>query len=255
MLAGAPVKPQAEFSVNRCIWTFVVLLLYCVPSISEENASNPLAAVSNTDVRAKYIDLDQGDRMDYYIDGATMLTPKTKLKYELHYWDTDVTGRDEHDWESVSFKLIHFAKEGKLSGDRPYRLAIGIEWIKDLGDIEKGIGRDADLFAPLVGLAMVARPGTSLIPLVQHFESYSGEDVSETAFRLIAIQALPDKVWAKADLKVPYDWENDAVPASLEMQLGKSFTPSFGAYVDVQTGIGGDKPYDWAAGVGLRFSY
>jgi len=193
--------------------------------------------------------------MDYYIDGAAMFTPKTKLKYELHYWDTDATGRNENDWESASLKLIHFAKEGKLSGDIPYRLAIGFEWVKDLGDIEKGIGRDADLFAPLVGLAMVVRPGTTLIPLVQHFESYSGEDVSETAFRLIALQTLPNKVWAKADLKAPYDWENDTVPASVEMQLGKSFTPSFGTYVDLQAGIGGDKPYDWATGIGLRFSY
>ena len=26
--------------------------------------------------------------MDYWADGAYMLTPKLKLKYELHYWDT-----------------------------------------------------------------------------------------------------------------------------------------------------------------------
>jgi len=229
--------------------------LYSVQAISGENASNPLAAVSNTDVRVKYFDLDQGSRWDYYIDGATMLTPKTKLKYELHYWDTDVTGRDERDWESASLKLIHFAKDGEFSGDRPYRLAIGFEWIKDLGDVEKGIGTDADLIAPLVGLAVAARPGTSLIPLVQHFESYSGEDVSETAMRLIGIQTLPDSAWAKMDLKVSYDWENDKVPASFELHLGKSFTPAFAAYVDLQAGIGGNRPYDWATGVGLRFSY
>ncbi len=78
------------------VWFFLVLLLCSVQAISGGNASNPLAAVNNTDVRAKYFDLDQGDRMDYYIDGAAMLTPKTKLKYELHYWDTDVTGRDEN---------------------------------------------------------------------------------------------------------------------------------------------------------------
>jgi hypothetical protein len=159
----------------------------------------------------------------------------------LHYWDTDVTGRDEHDWESASLKLIHFAKDGKLSGDRPYRLAIGLEWIKDLGDQEKGIGSGADQIAPLVGLAVGVRPGTMLIPLVQHFESYSGEDVSQTSTRLIALQTLPDKAWAKLDLKVPYNWENNTVPASIELQLGKSYTPSFGAYVDLQAGVGGDR--------------
>jgi hypothetical protein len=76
-----------------------------------------------------------------------------------------------------------------------------------------------------------------------------------TAARLIGLQTLPNKAWAKLDLKVPYDWENDTVPADIELQLGKSFSPSFGAYVDLQSGIGGDKPYDWANGIGLRFSY
>jgi hypothetical protein len=45
------------------------------------------------------------------------------------------------------------------------------------------------------------------------------------------------------------------LPASAEAQLGKMFTPSFGTYVDGLLGIGGDKPYDWGVGVGLRFNY
>ena len=63
-----------------------------------ENASNPLAAVNNTDVRVQYFDLDGPERYDFFVvDGAYMLTPKLKFKYELHYWDTDVTGRSESD--------------------------------------------------------------------------------------------------------------------------------------------------------------
>jgi hypothetical protein len=94
-----------------------------------------------------------------------------------------------------------------------------------------------------------------LIPLVQHFASYSGDNLSLTAARLIGLQTLPNKAWAKLDLKVPYDWDNDTVPADIELQLGKSFSQSFGAYVDLQAGLGGDKPYDWATGIGLRFNY
>jgi hypothetical protein len=30
-----------------------------------------------------------------------MLTPNLKLKYEIHYWDTDMTGSSESDWESL----------------------------------------------------------------------------------------------------------------------------------------------------------
>ena len=102
-----------------------------------ENASNPLAAVDNTDLRWQHFDLKSGERDDFYIDGAKMLSPKLKLRYELHYWDTDVTGRDENDFESLHLKFIYFLREGKW-GNTPYRLAVGAEWIKDLGDINKG---------------------------------------------------------------------------------------------------------------------
>jgi hypothetical protein len=82
----------------------------------EENASNPLAAVSNTDLRAQYFDLDGPERRDYWVDGASMLTTNLKLKYEFHYWDTDVTGSSESDWESLHLKPIYFPESmvGKL---------------------------------------------------------------------------------------------------------------------------------------------
>ena len=44
-----------------------------------------------------------------------------------------------------------------------------------------------------------------------------------TATRLIAIQSLPEQVWIKYDLIVPFDWENDAIPATVEVQLGKMY--------------------------------
>ena len=220
-----------------------------------ENASNPLAAVSNTDFRVKYFNLDNSDRHDASIDGATMITPKLKFKYEAHWWSTDVTGSDENDWESVLAKFIYFPKEGKLKSKLSYRLAVGLEWVLDLGDQEKGIGSGADQLGPFVGLALVPKPGTSLIPLLQHNESYSGEDYSLTAARLIAIQSLSNDKWLKLDLKVPYDWENETWPAAAELQYGKSFTSNLGAYIDLQSGIGSERTYDYALGIGLRFNY
>lgn len=57
-----------------------ILLLCCmglftsnVFSQDEENPSNPLAAVSNIDLKAKYYDLDNNsERMEYSLEGATM---------------------------------------------------------------------------------------------------------------------------------------------------------------------------------------
>ncbi len=45
---------------------------------------------------------------------------------------------------------------------------------------------------------------------------------------LIALQSFPDHWWGKLDLKIPFDWENDdEIPASAEVQIGKMLTPKF----------------------------
>jgi len=89
-------------------WFGYALILTLVTGINHacgENASNPLAVVNNTDVRLQYLDLGGSDRWDLWAaDGAYMLTPKLKFKYELHYWDTDVTGSSENaDWTVTKF--------------------------------------------------------------------------------------------------------------------------------------------------------
>lgn len=232
----------------------IVASLAAPPALAEENASNPLAAVNNTDLRFQYFDLDGADRWDSWIDGAYMLTPKLKLKYELHFWETNVTGSSETGFETFHLKPIYFPAEGKW-GDWGWRLAVGGEWIAGFGNEDDGIGTGSDQISALTGLALM-KGATVLVPLVQHFVSYDGPSVNDTAFRLIAIQSLPNQFWAKLDAKVPVQWDNDqAVPATAEVQLGKMFNKSFGVYADGLFGLGGDKPYEWGAGLGLRFNY
>ena len=235
--------------------------LFFIPSLtaateesSRENASNPLAKVKNTDLRYKYLDLDNGHVNDLAIEGAFMPLDVLKIKYELHYWETDVTGFSENNLESATLKGIYFPTEGAW-GDVKYRVALGLDWIVDLGDEDKGIGSGSDQLAPFAGIAMGVG-GIMWIPLVQHFTEYSGEDVNTTAFRLIAMKPLPKQMWVKLDAKVPIDWEHDqAVPATAELQLGKSINKSVGVYIDGLVGIGSDRPYDWGLGTGVRFNY
>jgi len=167
-----------------------------------------------------------------------------------------VTGSRESDWESLHLKPIYFPKQfsGEL-GNWKYKWAVGAELAIDFGNEDKGIGSGSDQIAPFAGIALT-RGNTVLVPLVQHFVEYSGPDVNKTSFRLIAIQSLPNNLWGKLDAKVPIDWENDnAVPATAEVQFGRMFTRSFGAYADGLLGIGADRPYDWGIGLGVRFKY
>ena len=99
-----------------------------------ENASNPLSKVKNTDLRLQYFDNPDGsERWDFWVaDGAFMATDKLKIKYELHYWDTDITGTSESEFESFHVKGIYFPKNGAL-GQWKYRMAVGVEWILDFG--------------------------------------------------------------------------------------------------------------------------
>jgi len=99
---------------NKCITCFTVWMLVLASShANAENASNPLAAVNNTDLRMQYFDMDGSDRSDYWVDSAYMVTPKLKLKYELHYWNTDVTGSRESGFEEFRLKPIYFPTQGK----------------------------------------------------------------------------------------------------------------------------------------------
>jgi hypothetical protein len=74
--------------------TGIILSFSITHSYAQENASNPLAAVSNTDLRYQFIDLGDANLNEYWIDGAYMATPNLKLKYEIHYWN--LCGW--HDW-------------------------------------------------------------------------------------------------------------------------------------------------------------
>ena len=118
----------------------LVFLLFCVVCqgavAAEENASNPLAKVKNTDLRLQTFDVDDSYINDLFIDGAFMANDDLKIKYELHYWETDLSGRSEQGLESSTLKAIYFPKEGKVE-DRSfsgYRLAVGLDWIVDLSD-------------------------------------------------------------------------------------------------------------------------
>ncbi len=152
------------------------LILVGSSTEAEENASNPLAAVNNTDIRYQYFDLGEGaDRQDAFVDGAYMLGPDLKLKYELHYNSTNATGQRFDGFEKTSFKLIYFPSQKPLNDAWGVKSALGLEWILDFGDPDKGIGTGSDQIAPFGGFAFAnTKTGLTLIPLVQHFASYNG---------------------------------------------------------------------------------
>ena len=223
---------------------------------SQENPSNPLAAVSNIDVRAQYLDLgDDFERHKYILEGATMFGSKVKLKVELHYSETDVTGSSENDWEKLSVKPIFFPKEGTF-GDQPYRLAVGVEWVHDFDNADKGIGGGSSTVGAFTGLALPVSEDLTLIPLIQHDISYDGNSVNMTSIRLIGLYSLPQMMWLKLDAKMPIDWQHDEeIPAQSELQFGKMFTEKYGVFIDGLVGIGGYRPYDYGIGIGGRIMF
>lgn len=243
----------------RILFFFGILCLVSVSdqSLAEENASNPLAAVNNTDIRFQSFDLDgSSSQQDLFVDGAYMLRDNLKLKYELHYNSTDATGTRHSDFEQAVLKLIYFPSEKKLNENWGLRTAVGLEWTVDLGDTAKGIGSGSDTLAPFGGVAFAnLKTGLTLIPLVQHFASYNGNDVSMTAARLIALQPFAERYWAKLDLIVPYDWNRETFPATAEVQIGYNVNKQIAVYGDVLVGLGSDRAYDKGIGIGLRIKY
>lgn len=247
---------RANISFKHAILVFLsVFLTGQAIAEDQENASDPLAKVRNTDVKLRTFDIDSNDRDDYAIEGAMMLTPDLKLRYEVRYWETDVTGRDTSGLESARAKAIYFLGDG-IWGSTPYRLAVGAEAKIDFDNQDKGIGQDANTLLPFIGVALKLRPTTTVIPLLQHEEKIEGTDVSVSSLRILALQQLPNKTWLKVDALASVNWEDDNnTPAAIELQYGHQFNSMFGLYAEVMSGIGGHKTYDWGVGVGMRFNY
>lgn len=226
-------------------------------------ASDPTAAVNYQDFRFRYFDLDRGaDKQSFETEGAYMLSPRLKTTNELRYVNTDSSGKSEQDFEEFKFKTIFLSKIKPFGINA--KLALGAEWLKDLGDFEKGTGTGADKIAPLVGIGWVPNDENFIVTLVQYFYSYDtdsafDQDVRTTNPRLIWIRSLPHfGGWFKADLKMVIDHEDDEnFDQTLELQLGKMFTPKLGIYGEFFLGddVLDSDSYDYAAGVGLRFIY
>ena len=152
-------------------------------------------------------------------------------------------------------KGIWFPKQGVTDSGLKYRVALGLDWITDLGGEDRLTGPGSDQLGPFAGVAMSFENGLTVIPLAQHFFDISGEDVNISALRLIALQSFRENWWLKLDAIVPYNWENETVPAEAEIQLGHNFSPRFAMYVDGLAGIGNDRAFDWGVGLGVRFNY
>ena len=225
-------------------------------------ASDPTAAVNYQDFRFRYFDLDRGDKQSFETEGAFMLLPRLKITNELRYVNTDRSGKSEQDFEELKLKGIF------LSNIKPFgikaKLALGAEWLKDMGDFEKGTGTGADKIAPLVGIGWAPNDENFIVTLVQYFYSYDtdsafDQDVRTTNPRLIWIRSLPSLGgWFKADLKMVIDHEDDEnFDQTLELQLGKMFTPKWGLYGEVLLGdeVLDSDGYDIGVGIGLRILY
>mgnify|MGYP001811934573 CR=1 FL=1 len=226
-------------------------------AFAQENASNPLAAVNNTDLRWQYTSNDGSYRHDLFVDGAYMLMPELKLKYELHYNLTNITGIDEQDFEKVVLKPIYFPYQTQINKTWGMRAAIGLDFIIEFGNQAKGIGVGADQIGPFLGAAFAnTETGLTLIPLIQHFTSVNGPtDINQTALRIIGLKPFADDYWVKLDTRIPYDWENDRWPLSAEAQVGMNINESVAIYADGLVGIGDHRPFDAGIGLGLRFKY
>lgn len=233
--------------LREIICAGLVILAVARPALAEEAASgaaasDPTAAVNYQDVRYRYFDLDKGaDKHSFETEGAYMLHPRFKLTNELRYVNTDSSGKSEQDFEELKLKGIH------LTSIKPFgikaKLALGAEWLKDLGDFEKGTGSGADIIAPLAGIGWVPDDRNFIVTLVQYFYSYDTdsareEDVRETTPRLIWIRSFPDiGGWFKADLKMSIDHEDDEnFDQRLELKLGKMVSQSVGFYGEVFLG-------------------
>lgn len=225
-------------------------------------ASDPTASVNFQDIRYRYFDLEgSSHKNSFEAEGAYVFNPRLKLSHKLIGVETDVTGKSEADFSELSLKPIF------LTPMKPFginaKFAVGVEWLKDLGDFDEGTGSGTDQIAPLAGIGWLPTEEDFVITLVQYFHSYDEDNgasqVNKTGPRLIYIRSLPSiKGWAKVDFKGVIDHEDgDDFTETLELQLGKMITPTVGIYGELLLGdtVFDTNAYEIGGGVALRIVY
>ncbi|MGI9325530.1 MAG: hypothetical protein ACR2PZ_09950, partial [Pseudomonadales bacterium] len=198
-------------------------------------ASDPTSSVNSQDFKYRYFDLTTDSKEHIFeAGGSYAFNPRFKISHKLVGVHTNRTGTYETDFKELSLKPI-LLTPGELFGVKA-KYALGIEWLKDLGDVKDGTGAGSDKIAPLAGVAWVVSPQDTVITLAQYFHSYREEagvsDVRQTGPRVIWLHSFPEiKGWLRVDWKGLIDHEagND-FSSTLELQLGKMIKPNFGLY-------------------------
>lgn len=72
-----------------------------------ENASNPLSIVNYTDVRYHYHTSDIEDENRLFIEGTLVAASRLKIIYDLSYSQTDRSGEDEADFETLGISPVY----------------------------------------------------------------------------------------------------------------------------------------------------
>ncbi len=231
-------------------------------ALAGAEASNPTAAVNFQDIRYRYFDLRSGrQKHSFETEGAFVPHPRLKLTNELRGNYTDQGGSWEADVEELKLKAI------SLTDMMPFgvkaKFALGLEWLKDLGDFDEGTGTGSDQLAPLVGVGWLPTERDFVITLVQYFHSYdessNAPTVRVTGPRLIYIRAIPQiQGWAKVDYKMAIDHKrSDDFTSTLELQVGTMFNRRIGMYAEFLVGndILDTRAYDFGAGLAVRLMY
>jgi len=222
-------------------------------------ASDPLAKTNKTDLKWTHLNEDGVTTNLWWIKGIYDFAKWGKLSYELTYAKTDDAGMITQGWDNLSLKPLFFFGKGNV-GYWKYGLATGFELVLDFAEVNtgrgtlQGYGSGSDLFSPIVGISFKKR-NTILTSTVQHYADFSGDqDVSVTAFHLVAIRKFDKGFWTKMDIVVPYDWNKEAVPGNIELELGRMITSFFGVYGSGLAGFA-DSTLDWGASLNVRFIY
>lgn len=210
-------------------------------SSSGAAASDPTASTKYQDFKYKYFDLTTGSKDHIFeTEGSYPFNSRFKIVNKLIGVHTNRTGTWETDFKELTLKPM-LLTPGELFGFKT-KYALGVEWLKDLGDVTDGTGTGSDKIAPLAGIAFVVSPKDTVITLAQYFHSYTEDTgvakVRQTGPRVIWLHSFPESnSWLRVDWKGVIDHEAGGdFSSTLELQLGKMIRPKFGIYGDLQIG-------------------
>ena len=170
-----------------------------------------------------------------------------------------ISGPSRSGWAAFPIQPLSFPRT-RLRQGWAYRTAVGADLRLSADNTDAGIGEGADQLGLLAGLQLLFSRRTRLSITGEYRKSFRSEarfDVEQTELGVTGVRSIPShQAWVSAQVIYLFNHtQRDDSTSTLDLQIGRLFTPKLGFHIDYFLPLAGLDIVDQGFRLILRIRY